>query len=785
VPSPGYYTDGQGLQFQVHFSEFVGISGTPTLDIVLGTTTKHATLTGSNNKDLNFLYVVQPGDVDIDGITVAGLSPNGTIRDGIDNDADLTLHNVGNTSNVFVYTIVPAVTVSGTVNLHGAWTVNFTFSEKVTGFDLSDIVATNATMSDLQTSDNITYTALLTPVADGAVSVSVPANAATNLAGIYNTLSNTIDYLYDGTPPAIVSVDVPADKYYTTNANLDFTVHYSEAVNVNTLNGVPSLPLTIGSSAAQATYISGGGSADLLFRYTVQNGDMDLDGIAPGAALSLNNSIMRDASGNDALLTLNSVANTSQVRINTGHPAVQLTSAAASRINAPFQATVTFSEEVSGFTAADVTATNATIGTPQTSDNITYTITVTPAADGAVSLSIPAAIAVNLAGNDNTASGTLSRTYDHTAPVIAAHTFNVNNNATAGTLVGKMTATDASGTIQDWAIATDGSGGAFAIDAGGNITVKDPAILDSKAGTTVTVTVTVTDGLNTSTATPVTINVILAYVNKTPTLAKIEDESVCPGTAAHDIQLTGASAVEPGQTYTITAVSDQPYFDVLNVSAANVLTYQLKSSVSSGVATITVTIKDNGGTANGAVDQFSQTFTITVNSLPTITISSDKGASISKGEVAHLTAAGAGTYAWTNADGIVSGQQTSVLEVRPMANTTYEVTGTTAAGCSATATFDIAVVADFKVDATNVLTPNGDGKNDKWVIRNLDSYPDNEVSVFDRTGRMVYHRVNYSNDWDGTINGSPLAEGTYYYILRISGTSRIAKGYITIIRDQQ
>jgi gliding motility-associated-like protein len=785
VPAPGYYTTGQGLEFQVHFSEPVTLSGTPTLDIVLGTTTKHATMTGSNNKDLTFLYVVQPGDEDIDGITISGFSANGTVRDGVNNDADLTLHNAGNTSGVFVHTTVPAVTVSGAVNLRGAWTVTFAFSEKMSGFDLSDILTTNATMSDLQTPDNITYTAVLTPVADGAVSVSVPANAATNVAGIYNNASNSISYVYDGTPPAIVAVDVPAGKYYTTDAVLDFKVHYSEAVNVTTINGVPSLPLTIGTSAAQATYVSGSGSNGLLFRYTVQQGDMDLDGISLGTALSLNNGTMRDASGNDALLTLNNAANTSQVRINTGHPAVQLTAAAAARVNAPFQATVTFSEEVSGFTATDVTAVNATIGTPQTSDNITYTVMVTPVADGPVSLSIPAAIAVNLAGNDNTASGTLSRTYDHTAPVIAPQTFNVNNNAVAGALVGKLTATDASGTIKDWTLVTDDSGGAFAMDASGNITVKDPAILDSKAGTPVTITVTVSDGLNTTTATPVTINVVLAYVNKTPALDGIGDESICPGTDAHDIQLTGASAVEPGQTYTITAVSDQPYFDVLKVSAANVLTYQLKNSVSSGVATITVTIKDNGGTANGAVDQFSQTFTITVNSVPAVTISSDKGASISKGEVVHLTAAGGSTYAWTNADGIVSGQQTSVLEVRPMTNTTYEVTATSAAGCSSTAAFDIAVIADFRVDATNVLTPNGDGKNDKWVIRNLDSYPDNEVSVFDRSGRMVYHRVNYSNDWDGTLNGSPLSEGTYYYILKISGTSKIAKGYITIIRDQR
>jgi gliding motility-associated-like protein len=168
-----------------------------------------------------------------------------------------------------------------------------------------------------------------------------------------------------------------------------------------------------------------------------------------------------------------------------------------------------------------------------------------------------------------------------------------------------------------------------------------------------------------------------------------------------------------------------------------------------------------------------------------VTITSDKGATVSKGETLRLTAAGGATYQWADAAGIISERQNAALEVRPQANTTYEVTATNAAGCSATGTISIAVLNDFKVDATNILTPNGDGRNDRWVIRNLDSYPDNEVKIFDRAGRLVYQRRNYTNTWDGTVNGSPLAEGTYYYILTISGGAATAKGYITIVRDSK
>ena len=44
--------------------------------------------------------------------------------------------------------------------------------------------------------------------------------------------------------------------------------------------------------------------------------------------------------------------------------------------------------------------------------------------------------------------------------------------------------------------------------------------------------------------------------------------------------------------------------------------------------------------------------------------------------------------------------------------------------------------ADF--DFPNVITPNGDGINDRFVIKNLDQYPNNKLQVFDRTGKILY-----------------------------------------------
>jgi gliding motility-associated-like protein len=659
------------------------------------------------------------------------------------------------------------------------FTATITFSEAVTGFTIGDITTTNATLSAFQTTNNITYTVLVTPTTDGAVTLQVPASVAVNVAQNSNTASNTLSLVFAGTAPVITAVDVPANGIYRLGQVLSFTVHYSETVNVT---GTATLDVIIGATNRQATLVSGSGTNALLFSYTVLQGDMDLNGITLGNALT---GTIRDAAGVDAVLQLKNVRSTTGVLVNTRNPSVILSGNIPARVNTPVTIHITFSELVNGFTSTGIVASNTTIGQLQTTDHINYTAVLTPLADGVINVNIPAGAAVNSGNNENIASNTLSFIYDDTPPVISQQNFDINFNSPVGTVAGVLTATDAAGTIQDWMITTDGSGGAFAIDATGAITVKDAAILSSKAGTSVSVTVTVSDGLNTSIPTTILINVSPAFVNQPPTLDPIANAADCAGIEEHTVQLTGMSAGEPGQTYQLTVTADQPYFDVLTVNNAGVLHYQFKSNITSGIVNVTVTIKDNGGTANGGVDTRQRTFSITINTPPTVTISSNKGSTVSKGDMIQLTATGGNNYHWTTVNGIISGQQSAVLQARIMVNTTYEVTVVNTAGCSNTGHISIAVVEDFKVESTNILTPNGDGKNDRWVIRNLDSYPDNEVKIFDRAGRIVYQRKNYSNDWDGTVNGSPLSEGTYYYILTINGNTKTAKGYITIIRDQQ
>jgi gliding motility-associated-like protein len=82
------------------------------------------------------------------------------------------------------------------------------------------------------------------------------------------------------------------------------------------------------------------------------------------------------------------------------------------------------------------------------------------------------------------------------------------------------------------------------------------------------------------------------------------------------------------------------------------------------------------------------------------------------------------------------------------------------------------------------FSPNGDGVNDRFVIRGLGNYPANSLEIYNRWGNLVYKAEPYDNSWDGsnhfglTIQGNQLPEGTYFYLLNLGDGSKVIRGYI-------
>ncbi|PLX20722.1 MAG: hypothetical protein C0597_03940 [Marinilabiliales bacterium] len=114
----------------------------------------------------------------------------------------------------------------------------------------------------------------------------------------------------------------------------------------------------------------------------------------------------------------------------------------------------------------------------------------------------------------------------------------------------------------------------------------------------------------------------------------------------------------------------------------------------------------------------------------------------------------------------------------------YEVVVNDSSLCEVDSVFVVRSAFDDCIDIPTAFTPNNDGINDTWVIDMQGLYPDAEVQVFDRWGKIVFYSKGYeeSQYWDGTYNGKQLPMDAYYYIIYLKNGAERLSGSITIIR---
>ncbi len=117
----------------------------------------------------------------------------------------------------------------------------------------------------------------------------------------------------------------------------------------------------------------------------------------------------------------------------------------------------------------------------------------------------------------------------------------------------------------------------------------------------------------------------------------------------------------------------------------------------------------------------------------------------------------------------------------PMVSTSYQETITGAGGCATRVETYVYVIQFLEIP--NAFSPNGDGINDTWVIKNIERYATASVQVFNRYGQPVFYSSGFYKPWDGTYNGKPLPVGTYYYIINPKNKYvPQSSGYVVILR---
>lgn len=121
--------------------------------------------------------------------------------------------------------------------------------------------------------------------------------------------------------------------------------------------------------------------------------------------------------------------------------------------------------------------------------------------------------------------------------------------------------------------------------------------------------------------------------------------------------------------------------------------------------------------------------------------------------------------------------------------TEIEYEATDNAGNTSFCHFNITVSKmEIEIDIAKVVTPDGNGINDNWILANIENFKDNKVSIVDRWGGLIFTGNSYDNQnvvWRGTNrSGTPVPTGTYFYTIsvRFESENFEKSGFIELIR---
>ncbi len=347
VPASGIYIENSNLIFTVTFNKPVTVIGIPRLAFLTDTGLRHVLYSGgTGTTTLTFESSVVAGTIDDNGIVLSqaiDLNGGSIFDDFTDEDALLTFASPAtwgiliNAGDPEITTIIPPN--DGTYS--GGTTLRFkvNFNARVCGsgsprlpltIGSSTRYATLASGQPCGTSFFFDYV-----VAPGetdsngiqlnGVSVNLivlPASIKDSFgdnAILFYTAATTYPNVKVGAVQAIEQPKiVPPNGVYGIGSFVEFTITFDKPVTV--VNGTPQLKLTVGGNVRDAFYLGGTGTASIVFRYTVAEGESDTDGIQIGS-MQWNGSNFADADGNNAPLT-HSWPSTTNVKVDGIRPTI-------------------------------------------------------------------------------------------------------------------------------------------------------------------------------------------------------------------------------------------------------------------------------------------------------------------------------------------------------------------------------------------------------------------------------------------------------------------------------
>ncbi len=523
----------------ITFSEVVTGFATSDLTIVNGVA---GDVFGSGTNYTSTITPNTEGEVTVNAVTgiVTDIAGNASTAAELSVNYDVTAPTVTLSSNI--------------IDVNSPFDIAITFSESVEGFEATDLTIVNGTSGDISGSGT-TYTATITPADEGEVTINLSSNLVQDASGNGNTVAAELSINYDVTSPDVMITSAANSRI---NGSFEVTVTFSESVE-----GFEATDLTIVNGTSGD--ISGSGTTYTTTITPVEEGELTIN-IAGGLVL-------------DAAENGNTAAAEFSIIFDVTEPVPTISTSASELTNAPFDITVTFDEEVTGFEETDLTLENAS-SSNFSGSGTTYTMTITPTEDGTVSIGIPEHVATDEAGNENEESNALSITYDATSPTVVLSSesasvtgaFDISitfSESVSGLELADLTvengsAGDFSGAGTTYtATITPASGGTVSISIAASV-VQDEAGNSSTASNTLSVEF---DGEEDTTAPTVTLSTASTSVSGAFDVGIEFSESVT-GFEVGDLTITNGSASDfqgSGSSYLVTITPEEAGTIILNV----------------------------------------------------------------------------------------------------------------------------------------------------------------------------------------------------------------------------
>ncbi|MEQ9442911.1 MAG: Ig-like domain-containing protein, partial [Cyclobacteriaceae bacterium] len=354
-------------------------------------------------------------DVQLDNGTVKGLYTSDSVTfqadvrpivDGIISvrvPADVT-HDRGNNGNIASDQITihfdsqqPEVVVTGLNQQITNKPIRATikFSEEVRNFNSDDILIENGSITELSTTDSVIFNLTVTPEEEGLVSITVKEGTAEDQAGNLSIASTPLVTEYDTTAPFVTITSL--EDSLTNHTQIPLTFSFSEVV----------VDFSVDDITVSNAYLDTLTTADsIIFSahlFPIADGLVDLK-------IAVNT--ISDRAGN-----LNEISEQYRIRSDQTPPTVKISSSKVLFSKTEeILLTISFSEQVEGFTNSSLEVTNGSVQDISNTDSLSFIAKISPESDGSITVKVMEGDVADHAGNVNMASSELILSYDGTLP---------------------------------------------------------------------------------------------------------------------------------------------------------------------------------------------------------------------------------------------------------------------------------------------------------------------------------------------------------------------------------